>query len=143
MRTHPASLVLALAVVASSLGLACSDDDPTPTEAEQLELGAHCMNDAQCDLRAEGVDSEFRPICLDGFEGGSCGLLRCGMHDECPEGSACIGHDDGFNYCFALCDETADCNRHRADDVAAVCMEGMRSIGPDLGTVCVPPMSGL
>ena len=89
---------------------ACGDDG---TEADRLGVGAQCGVNDDCKLEGQ--------VCLTQFTGGYCGLADCTNDAECPEGSACVIHDDGRNYCFRLCLEKPDCNLNRSAEVEANC----------------------
>lgn len=113
---------------------ACGDDG---TEADRLGVGAQCVDvDLDCD---EDTDQ----ICLTEFKGGYCGIRDCADDLDCPEGSACIAHDSGTNYCFRVCLDKSECNRHRDVDSEANCSSNVVfTDGADGRKACVPPSSG-
>jgi hypothetical protein len=114
-----------------ALGLpACGDDDPPGTEADRVGVGAECASDELC---PEGL------TCLS-FKGGYCGLAGCTDTAGCPNGSACVQHDDGESYCFRLCVNKAECNVNRSVDNEANCSSNIEYVDPDVGAkACVPP----
>jgi len=128
-------------LLATVLGGACAEDEPhVGTEADQLGVGAQCQTHEQCELYIEdGSESEYMLRCLDLFKGGYCGIIDCKNHDDCPEGSGCVSHDDGFKYCFGVCVDKADCNINRNVDLEANCSANITWSGPELGKACVPP----
>jgi hypothetical protein len=126
MRTILASFML-LAVVS------CGDDDGS--EADQRGVGAQC--------NAEELCTEENQSCLTQFAGGYCGVLGCTADSECPEGSACIAHDDQMNYCFLICVEKVDCNINRDAENESNCSSSVVFVsGADGRKACVPPSSG-
>ena len=118
--------------------LGCGDDS---TEADRIGVGAECTASAECES-PEG----FELICLAQFKGGYCGLEGCAGDDDCPDGSACVAHTDGKNYCFRDCTEggKTECNRNRSPDNESNCSANIVFVD-DLGDrkACVPPSSGL
>ncbi|MGB8330931.1 MAG: hypothetical protein WCE62_12460 [Polyangiales bacterium] len=86
-----ATLVLALIGFVAG----CGDD---ATEADRIGVGAQCTSSAECP-----ADMDVALECLTQFKDGYCGLEGCAGDVDCPEGSACIAHDDGDTYCFRLC----------------------------------------
>src|SRR5688500_8460645 len=91
------SSFLLLAVVS------CGDDDGS--EADRRGVGAQCAVEDDC--------TEDDQSCLTQFKGGYCGVLGCTADAECPDGSACVAHEDGMSYCFLVCVEKVDCNVNR------------------------------
>src|SRR6478752_3831827 len=83
--------------------VACGSDE-TRSEAQKRGVGAACNADLPC--------TEAGQTCLD-FKGGYCGVADCTNDAGCPQGSACVAHDDGRNYCFLVCSEKAECNLTR------------------------------
>jgi len=85
--------------------------------------------------------------CLTQFTGGYCGLEGCEGDADCPEGSACVTHDDGggdANYCFRLCQDKSECNRNRDEENEANCSANITFVDePQDRKACVPPSSGL
>jgi hypothetical protein len=129
--------LLALAVAAGS---GCGDDDDSGSQADRLGVGAECERDDDCPQSAR--DGGFSQRCLTQFKGGYCGLADCRDHDECPEGSGCVAHDDGNSYCFRLCRDKAECNLHRTPDAESNCSSSIEYEGTDVGKACVPPSGG-
>lgn len=121
---------LALTTVAF---IGCGDDEDE-TEADRLGIAAECGADEDC--------TEAGQVCLMQFAGGYCGVANCQSHDDCPEASACVAHDDGNNYCFRTCTDKAECNENRSVDNEANCSANITFVGDDVGKACVPPSSG-
>ncbi len=116
---------------------ACGGSDQT--EADRVGIGASCTDAAICES-VEGVELE----CLNTFTGGYCGLSGCAGDPDCPEGSACVAHDDGETYCFRLCVDKPDCNANRAEDEEANCVGSITFVDARNGRkACEPPSSGL
>ena len=108
----------------------CGDDDPPGTEADRLGVGAECASDELC---LEGQ------TCLE-FKGGYCGLAGCTDAASCPNGSACVRHDDGNTYCFRLCVNKAEYNINRSVDNEANCSSNVEFVDPGVhAKACVPP----
>lgn len=136
---------LSLLFVAMSMTVACGDDDDDGgTEADKIGIGASCDSADDC---LEGQS------CL-AFKGGYCGLQNCtgdevlGCNDPdpakcCPDGSKCVTHTDGVNYCFREClDKELDCNRNRPADAESNCSSNITFVAPEQGIkACVPPSS--
>ncbi len=120
----------------SVLALGCGDG----TEADRIGVGAQCTASAECES-PEG----FELTCLTQFTGGYCGLEGCMGDEDCPEGSACVTHDDdGKNYCFRGCLDKPDCNRHRSLENEANCVGSIVFVDPrNERKACEPPSSGL
>jgi hypothetical protein len=118
----PFLVVLALA--------SCGDDDDT--EAQRRGVGSQCASNGEC--------TETGQSCLMQFKGGYCGVAACARDVDCPQGSACVRHDDGMNYCFLVCSSKPDCNRHRAAEVEANCSSTAVLVdGSKDRKVCTPP----
>ena len=116
--------------------LGCGDGS---TEADRIGVGAQCTASAECES-PEG----FELTCLTQFTGGYCGLEGCMGDDDCPEGSACVAHTDGKNYCFQVCRDKPECNRNRSPDNEANCSSNIDFVDePKERKACVPPSSGL
>jgi hypothetical protein len=119
--------VIAAMLIATSIG--CGDDS---TEADTLGVGAECATSDQC---AEGQS------CLP-FKGGYCGVEDCTKNSDCPEGSLCVAHDDGSNYCFRSCKEKAECNENRSADLESNCVSKVTYVqSGTTSKACVPPSS--
>ena len=119
------------------------DDDhgDEGTEADQIGVAAQCVVDDDCahdhEHDSDGEHAEL--VCLTNFKGGYCGLVGCAAHEDCPDGSACVMHDDGVAYCFRQCVDKAECNLHREADLEANCSSNIEWVGDDVGKACVPP----
>ena len=114
----------------------CGDDEGG-TDADRLGVGAECRSDDDClQSRRDGGISQ---TCLRQFKGGYCGLEDCTRHEDCPERSACVRHDDGSHYCFRVCTDKAECNLNRSPDNEANCSSSIDWVGDDSGKACVPP----
>ena len=112
------------------IGIGCDDDKKN--EAVDLGVGAQCTETAECD--------EETQECLPDFKGGYCGVKDCTGDIDCPEGSRCVAHEDGVNYCFLLCADKVDCNVHRDLDNEANCSSSIDFVDePQDAKACVPP----
>lgn len=132
MVRHFASSLLALVLVSLPL-LGCGDDDGG-TEADRRGIGATCQVAEDC--------FEADQACLTQFTGGYCGRMDCLGDVDCPPGSACV-QSGGQNYCFRICLDKIDCNRHRPPAVEANCSSNLTFVEGTKGRkVCVPPSSG-
>jgi len=122
-------------VFALTLLSACGDDDDDDgTEAQRRGVGAACIDDEDC--------TEEGQSCLD-FKGGYCGVADCTSNLECPDGSACVAHDDGRNYCFLICTDKPQCNPYRPLEDEANCSANITFVDADTTfKACVPPSSG-
>ncbi len=127
------SIVLFLALVG-----ACQDHGHG-TEADDLGVGAACSGDADCNPADEDTDGAQDQQCLTPFKGGYCGLQGCGSDPDCPEGSACVAHDDGQTYCFRICGDKSECNVNRGPDEEANCSANITFVDTFSGKACVPP----
>ena len=117
----------------------CGDDDHE-VDADALGIGASCTRDEDCHDGAP--DAGETQDCLTQFKGGYCGLTDCMATSDCPDGSACVRHDDGNNYCFRTCLDKAECNAHRGPDEESNCSSNIDFVGgskSELGKACVPP----
>lgn len=129
-------ICLCFAVSLLLVGSACGDDDGN--EANRLGVGATCESNDHCN-----VDQQ----CLTEFKGGYCGVRDCEHDSDCPEGSACIVGDNTTsdsgatgNYCFLVCGNKVDCNRHRPIDDEANCSSSVTfTDGAQGRKACVPP----
>jgi hypothetical protein len=122
--------VFAAALVGSAMG--CGDSGET--EADRAGVGAQCTDSQEC----ESTDEDFELVCLQ-FKGGYCGLENCTGDAGCPDGSACIMHEDGTNYCFRECTEKLDCNRNRPT-CPANCVSSVTFVDPrNERKACKPP----
>ena len=116
----------------------CGDDGST--EADRIGVGAQCTASAEC----ESADEEVELVCLTQFTGGYCGLEGCAGDVDCPEGSGCVTHDDGNNYCFRLCVDKPDCNHNREEANWANCVGSITFVDDrNDRKACEPPSSGL
>lgn len=132
-RLHP--IVCIVAVMA---GLGCPPPhEPEGTEADQVGVAAQCQADVDCEVEADSDGYELE--CLTNFKGGYCGIVDCQGHEDCPQGAACVAHDDGRQYCFRICRDKAECNLNRDVDHEANCSANIAWVGDDVGKACVPP----
>ena len=122
------------------LAMGCGDSE---TEADRIGVGAECSDAAEC----ESADEEVELECLTRFKGGYCGLEGCTGDVDCPEGSACVTHDDGTgpsNYCFRECRDKPECNLHRSVENESNCVGSITFVDPrNDRKACEPPSSGL
>lgn len=117
--------------LAFSLLSACGSDEPSGTEAQRHGVGSACTSDMDC--------TEAGQHCL-AFKGGYCGVADCSVDADCPQGSACVTHTDGKNYCFLVCVEKTECNLHRLPDVESNCSSNITfTTGDKARKACVPP----
>ena len=119
--------------------VACNGSGPG-SEADDVGVGGECSNDSDCTaMDTDGGDLQ----CLTQFAGGYCGLLGCDVNEDCPQGSSCVIHDDGDNYCFLDCTDKEDCNLNRSPDSESNCSANIEYADPETeGKACVPPSSG-
>jgi hypothetical protein len=123
-----ASVALALTSIALS---ACGDDDDDGSDAQRRDVGASCAIDEDC--------TEEGQTCLD-FKGGYCGIAACRSDADCPDGSACVTHEDGQNYCFLICLDKSQCNQDRPPEHEANCSANITFTDADrTEKACVPP----
>ncbi len=119
---------LLLATLSFALLTACGND------ADDIGVGAACSVADDCNQ--DDGDQQ----CLTQFKGGYCGLEGCAADADCPEGSACVSHSDGVNYCFRICVDKADCNANRSVDDEANCSSSVTfADGTKDGKACIPP----
>jgi len=137
-RLTPLGLASSLLVALTATG-ACHVEEPAGNEADMVGVAAQCDVDDDCLFEPDTGGEPFDLQCLTTFKGGYCGVVDCTAHVDCPEGSACVAHDDGVNYCFRLCVDKAECNLHRSPDQEANCSSNVDYVGPDAGKACVPP----
>jgi len=122
------------------MGIAMGCGDSGETEADRVGVGAECTDAAECELDDDEVELE----CLTQFTGGYCGLEGCTGDQDCPEGSACVTHDDGNNYCFRVCVDKPDCNLNRVEENWSNCVGSITFVDPrNDRKACEPPSSGL
>lgn len=127
-------LVACLAVAGLSAG--CGDGS---TEADRVGVGAQCTASAECP-----TEMEIQLECLTQFKGGYCGLEGCMGDVDCPEGSACVTHSDGENYCFRECRDKPDCNRNRSLENESNCVGSIVFVDDrNDRKACEPPSAGL
>ena len=136
LRARVSGLFLSLLLVTPLGG--CAEEEE-PVEADRIGVGAQCLNTDQCESYADTDGADVPLSCLSQFKGGYCGIIDCINHDDCPEGSGCVRHDDGFRYCFRLCTDKGECNVNRSADNEANCSANVTWVGDDLGKACVPP----
>ncbi len=128
---------LVYAIIGISLAVAgCGDES---TEADRIGVGAECVANEDCPPQ-----DELELECLTQFKGGYCGRVDCNGDEDCPEGSACVTHqEDGQNYCFRECLEKPDCNQNRTIDNAANCVGSIDFVDPrNERKACEPPSAG-
>jgi hypothetical protein len=119
----------------------CGGDEGT--EADRIGVGAECTVDPSADppsncpvVQKDEMDIQLK--CLQ-FKGGYCGLEDCTGDVQCPEGSACITHDDGKNYCLRECTDKPDCNLNRPT-CPANCVGSVTFVDPrNDRKACEPP----
>ena len=132
------ALLSAILVVPSLAG--CASDG---NEADRIGVAAECASDTDCPT----VECDVEPcpvlVCLRQFAGGYCGIADCVADEDCPDGSACVAHTDGQSYCFRLCANKPECNRHRSAAVEANCSSSVDFVEPQPLRACVPPSSGI
>ena len=114
----------------AAASIAGSPPMATAWQAMRLGVGAACDSNEDC--------AETAPECLP-FKGGYCGLADCEGDEDCPGGSKCVTHDDGVNYCFLVCLDKPECNRHRPLDSEANCSSNITFVEDDNVKACVPP----
>ncbi|OIP40793.1 MAG: hypothetical protein AUK47_07480 [Deltaproteobacteria bacterium CG2_30_63_29] len=123
-------LLVSMMSLLTLLFVACDDGDGN--EANRLGVGAACASNANC--------TEVNQSCLLQFKGGYCGVANCVVDADCPQGSACVTHDDGSNYCFLLCTDKAQCNANRPADSESNCSSSVTfAEGAKTSKACVPP----
>ena len=134
-------LLATLAWAALGLGQnACGDDDGG-TQADRYGVGAECAQDDDCFQSDQ--EGEISQSCLRQFKGGYCGVESCTSDDDCPEGSACVRHEDQRNYCFRICIDKPECNRNRSLENESNCSSNIDLTSSSKGSkACVPPSSG-
>jgi hypothetical protein len=131
--------VLIAGAFVAGLAVGCGNSDGE-TEADRVGVGAECSDAAEC----ESADEEVELECLTQFKGGYCGLEGCAGDVDCPDGSACVTHDDGNNYCFRVCQDKPDCNLNRSVENAANCVGSITFVDDrNDRKACEPPSSGL
>jgi len=125
-----------ICLAVSALVVGCGDGT---TEADRVGVGAECSATAEC-----AAPMEVQLDCLTQFKGGYCGLQGCQGDVDCPEGSACVTHSDGENYCFRECLDKPDCNLNRSADNESNCVGSIVFVDPrNDRKACEPPSSGL
>jgi hypothetical protein len=122
------------------------DEEPDgETEADRLGVAATCEEDLDCP-EVEIDEETVQLQCLLQFDGGYCAIEDCESALDCPEGSTCVAHDDGKNYCFRECVDKAECNANRGADEEANCSANFdyADAADDNSGVkaCIPPSSG-
>jgi len=101
------------------------------TEADVRGVGSECITADDC--TEEGQE------CLD-FKGGYCGIKNCTADEQCPEGSRCVTHTDGINYCFLICTDKPQCNLNRSVENESNCSSNITFVEPSQEQkACVPP----
>ncbi|HEX2881404.1 MAG TPA: hypothetical protein VHO25_17870 [Polyangiaceae bacterium] len=146
MRNWIATISVSSLVCLALTACGDDDDDRPGTDAQQHGVGAECTQDEHC--LQEGIlsaDGGNMPLdCLTTFKGGYCGLQNCGGDADCPQGSACVAHDDGENYCFLICANKPECNLYRSLENESNCSSNADFVDGTQGRkACVPPSSGI
>jgi len=121
----------------------CGGDDSS--EADRIGVGAECTVDPSADppSTCPVVEMDIQLDCLTQFKGGYCGLEGCTGDVDCPEGSACVTHDDGNNYCFRVCQDKPDCNHNRSVENESNCVGSITFVDDrNERKACEPPSSG-
>ena len=134
-------VVIGVTVLAAVAG--CGGDDST--EADRIGVGAECTVNPGGDppSTCPVVEMDIQLDCLTQFKGGYCGLEGCSGDVDCPDGSACVTHDDGKNYCFRVCTDKPECNRNRSAENESNCSANITFVEePQERKACVPPSSG-
>jgi len=133
---------LSLGLLAGAqLAFGCGDDDGG-TAADRAGIAAECTSDEQCPEARRG-DATITLKCIREFRGGYCGIADCQDNEDCPDGSRCVSHDDGTNYCFRDCTQKVECNRNRTPENEANCSSNIDFVEAAQGIkACVPPSSG-
>ena len=120
-----------LSIGLASFLVSCGDDS---TEADRQGIGAECSSNDQC------MEDQS---CLTTFAGGYCGKRDCAGDVDCPDGSKCVTHDDGVNYCFRRCTEKPECNENRHPENESNCSSSVTFVEPEANIkACIPPSSG-
>ncbi len=125
-------------ILVTALCLGCGSGGGS--EADDVGVGAECADSDDC----PSPDTDIGDLeCLTQFAGGYCGLEGCEVNEDCPEGSACVIHDDGNNYCFLECFDKEECNLNRSADTESNCSSNIVYADAETeGKACVPPSSG-
>lgn len=128
--------VLGLLALVAGLCAGCGDDSSggssSGSEADRHGVGAECAANTDC--------TEEGQLCLTQFKGGYCGVEDCTADADCPDGSACVAHVDGKNYCFLLCTDKTECNTNRTVDNEANCSSSITFVEDNMNKkACVPP----
>lgn len=136
--------MLAISLLAVCLTVGGCDDGSggDPTEADGVGIGAECATRENCQPSQSDSETDTEPelICLEQFKGGYCGLEACTLNEECPQGSVCVAHDDGQNYCFLRCTDKSQCNVNRSLDNESNCSANIEFVESETtGKACVPP----
>lgn len=130
-------LVFGLALTAAGCGGSAGD-------ADRVGVAAECMTTAECGTYVRGDAGTQQLQCLPAFRGGYCAVPNCVTSTECPEGSVCVAHTDGSNYCLRSCDNKPECNANRSVANEANCSSSFNWAVPgedDESKVCIPPSS--
>jgi hypothetical protein len=112
------------------------------TSADRAGVAAECVETLDCALYELPDAEPMRLTCLTEFKGGYCGIEGCQTSLECPEGSICVAHTDAANYCFRVCSDKSECNRHRSLENEANCSSNFDWANPaddDGAKACIPP----
>lgn len=133
-----------LVVSLFAFGLAACGDGSGETLADELGVASECEQFSDCPVVL--LEGEVMQLsCLREYKGGYCGIADCGADRECPEGSICVAHTDGENYCFRACDHKSECNANRSPESEANCSANFEWAEPsedDGRKACIPSSSG-
>jgi hypothetical protein len=117
----------------------CGDDEGNA--ADQVGVGAACSPGDPCP-KASRNGAQVDLTCIQAFRGGYCGIKDCQADTDCPDGSACVNHDDGSRYCFRTCLDKSECNRNRDAENESNCSSNVDFAQATTDAkACVPPSS--
>ena len=145
IRTAPRSMVLCAvafgvpfgAALGVAFGVSCGGDDESA--ADRVGVGAACSARERCP-QATRNGAQIDLTCIEAFRGGYCGIKNCQADTDCPDGSACVNHDDGSRYCFRVCADKSECNRNRDPENESNCSSNVDFAQVTTGIkACVPP----
>lgn len=124
-----AAIVLTIGLL--GFPLACGDGG---TAADKAGVGSECKTADDCN------QDDFAQDCLV-FKGGYCGIQDCTSDADCPDGSLCVEHTDGTDYCFLVCKDKSDCNINRSSANESNCSSNIvfKENQPNNTKACVPP----
>lgn len=134
-----------LAVLPILALMACNDHHHDETEADRVGVASECVDTLDCPIYVLPDLEPQQMVCLSAFAGGYCGVENCLHNADCPDGSVCVAHTDGVNYCFRACIDKSECNWNRSSENAANCSSSFEWAVPsesDKRKACIPPSSG-